>query len=228
VTQLLSPDFATGFLHSVRGLLPVAGVSYYTVDDDGRPSGHRLDGLALDHLHEYRSLYHRLDPLHPSRFRNPGEDVVTLERARERLDAAPYIDGFLDARGYSDEVELFFRDSGGAIVSGVGLFRHRRDGRFQTDEISLLNKVRPVLELAVRSHTETSSAADRCAAFSVAYHLTKREIEIVELLGHGASNRELADRLGIAVATVKAHLFNIFKKTGTASRTDLLSRLLSR
>jgi DNA-binding CsgD family transcriptional regulator len=53
------------------------------------------------------------------------------------------------------------------------------------------------------------------------YGLTAREREIVELIGAGLSNQEVADRLFISLATVKDHNHHIFRKTGVRSRLEL-------
>ena len=50
--------------------------------------------------------------------------------------------------------------------------------------------------------------------------LTEREIEILQQVATGASNRQIAQQLGISANTVKVHLRNIFEKTGAASRTE--------
>jgi two-component system, NarL family, response regulator LiaR len=50
--------------------------------------------------------------------------------------------------------------------------------------------------------------------------LTQREAEIVELLALGLSNRAIADQLGIAIGTVRAHCVNAFEKLGVANRTQ--------
>src|SRR5258708_29817525 len=44
--------------------------------------------------------------------------------------------------------------------------------------------------------------------------LSLREIEIVELIGQGRSNKEIARGLGITPETVKTHVKNIFFKLG--------------
>lgn len=53
------------------------------------------------------------------------------------------------------------------------------------------------------------------------YGLTAREIEIVEAIASGDSNRDIATRLNISLQTVKHHLTNIFDKTGTSTRLEL-------
>ena len=53
------------------------------------------------------------------------------------------------------------------------------------------------------------------------YGLTARELEIVAAIVAGASNRDIADRLGISLQTVKHHLTNVFDKTGASSRLEL-------
>ena len=51
--------------------------------------------------------------------------------------------------------------------------------------------------------------------------LTKREREVVDGVGRGLRNREIAHSLGISERTVKSHLNNIFSKTHVSSRFAL-------
>ncbi|MFI6984946.1 response regulator [Embleya sp. NPDC050154] len=51
--------------------------------------------------------------------------------------------------------------------------------------------------------------------------LTRREIEVLTLVGHGLSNPEIADRLHVGVTTVKSHLATMMGKTGTNNRVRL-------
>jgi DNA-binding NarL/FixJ family response regulator len=50
--------------------------------------------------------------------------------------------------------------------------------------------------------------------------LTRREYEIGSLLEQHLSNKEIAARLGIEVATVKNHVHNLLEKLGVRRRTD--------
>jgi len=52
--------------------------------------------------------------------------------------------------------------------------------------------------------------------------LTERELEVSELVVRGFSNRQIAERLGIAESTAKVHLHHAFGKLHVASRAELL------
>ena len=54
---------------------------------------------------------------------------------------------------------------------------------------------------------------------------TDREREIVVLVGHGLTNRDIADRLTPSVRTVEGHLYKAMAKTATATREELASLL---
>jgi DNA-binding NarL/FixJ family response regulator len=49
--------------------------------------------------------------------------------------------------------------------------------------------------------------------------LSEREVDVLRLLAHGASNREIADRLVLAEGTVKNHVSSILAKLHAANRT---------
>jgi DNA-binding CsgD family transcriptional regulator len=50
--------------------------------------------------------------------------------------------------------------------------------------------------------------------------ITPRELEILELIAHGMSNREIAARLFISENTVKTHSSRVFDKLGARRRTQ--------
>jgi DNA-binding CsgD family transcriptional regulator len=54
------------------------------------------------------------------------------------------------------------------------------------------------------------------------YNITKREMEVINLICLGKTNREIADELFISVDTVKDHNYKIFQKTGVKNRTQLV------
>ena len=54
-----------------------------------------------------------------------------------------------------------------------------------------------------------------------AVRLTSRERQVIDLLGEGLSNKEIAGRLHIAVHTVKSHVHNVLEKLALHSRLEV-------
>jgi DNA-binding NarL/FixJ family response regulator len=70
-------------------------------------------------------------------------------------------------------------------------------------------------------HRATASAAVRASEPILKQRLSDREREVFRHAAMGLSNRELAERLAISQATVKAHLTSIFQKLGLRGRAEL-------
>jgi LuxR family maltose regulon positive regulatory protein len=54
--------------------------------------------------------------------------------------------------------------------------------------------------------------------------LSERELEILQLIATGMSNRDLAEELVVTVGTVKWHLNNIYSKLAVRSRTQAVAK----
>jgi LuxR family maltose regulon positive regulatory protein len=54
--------------------------------------------------------------------------------------------------------------------------------------------------------------------------LSQRELEILQLIAQGLSNREIGERLFLALSTVKGHNLSIFGKLQVQSRTEAIAR----
>ena len=52
--------------------------------------------------------------------------------------------------------------------------------------------------------------------------LTKREIQVIELLVQGQSNKLIADKLGLSEHTAKFHVNNVLKKFGVTTRSEVI------
>ncbi|HEY4416783.1 MAG TPA: response regulator transcription factor [Verrucomicrobiae bacterium] len=55
--------------------------------------------------------------------------------------------------------------------------------------------------------------------------LSPRELEILNLIAPGFSNKEIADRLGISTESIRWHLKNIYHKLHVHSRTEAASKI---
>jgi LuxR family maltose regulon positive regulatory protein len=54
--------------------------------------------------------------------------------------------------------------------------------------------------------------------------LSEREIEVLQLIAQGLSNREVGDRLYLTINTVKAHTRTIYSKLGVNNRTQAVAK----
>ena len=118
----------------------------------------------------------------------------------------------------------------------IGSPRQRQDLREQLEtsvpdvvgEFSSLAQARDAdvdadaLLLAVRPRSPDLDGAPAAEA------LTPREIEVLELVAEGLSNKAVAARLGISDQTVKFHLTSISGKLGALNRTDAVRRAVRR
>jgi two-component system NarL family response regulator len=89
-----------------------------------------------------------------------------------------------------------------------------------------------ILEAIVAVHTGRrhipGRVATRLAERVFGQELTAREIEVLELILKGQSNKEIAASLAITEPTVKGHVSNILSKLGVADRTQAVTVALQR
>jgi len=103
---------------------------------------------------------------------------------------------------FEDDTQKLFAQGMQRILDG-GLWLSRD---LLSTCILLDRQADPVIELRIRS-------------------LSKREKQIAKLLGVGASNQDIADKLGICLKTVKSHVYHIYRKTGIGSRVEASYKL---
>jgi len=63
--------------------------------------------------------------------------------------------------------------------------------------------------------------------FSKTYNLSKREVEIIDLMVDNLSNEDIACKLFLSKETIKTHRKNIFRKLGVNNLLDLYKLLVS-
>jgi DNA-binding NarL/FixJ family response regulator len=89
------------------------------------------------------------------------------------------------------------------------------------------------LETAIRTVNAGSrhipaAIAMRLAERMASSDLTSREMEVLELIVRGQSNKEIGASLTISEATVKSHINNILSKLGVTDRTQAVTTALQR
>ncbi len=68
--------------------------------------------------------------------------------------------------------------------------------------------------------------ATRSTVEEDAYHLTRREKEILRMIIDGKHNREIAEASGKSVRTIETHRFNIMKKLGVNNAIDMVNKAI--
>lgn len=117
-------------------------------------------------------------------------------------------------------------------------FRSGAKGVFARDEsMELLSKcVRCIYQgqiwanshqLAIAMDALASSPTVRAVNAEGMNLLSDRELQVVQCLAEGMTNREIAQRLELSQHTVKNYFFRIFDKLGVSSRVELLFMSLS-
>lgn len=104
----------------------------------------------------------------------------------------------------------------------AGAYAFLLKGSLRTD---LLDTIRAVNRGQKRVPAEVAS---EMAEYSGDDSLTPREIEVLELVAAGNSNKIIADRLEIAEDTVKTHIRSILEKLGANDRTHAVTIALRR
>ena len=56
--------------------------------------------------------------------------------------------------------------------------------------------------------------------------LSAREVEVLQLVSEGRSNKEIGDALGLSALTVKSHLARIARKVGTGDRAEMVAHAM--
>jgi len=84
---------------------------------------------------------------------------------------------------------------------------------------SLLVGIRLFRELAESPHRGMD------ASFAGRFGITAREADVIERVVQGLPNKHIARELSISLRTVETHLYNVFRKCGVRSRTELIRKI---
>lgn len=204
-------------LQAFTQLVPASQAAFYCVDRQLQARDFSLHRMSGDMHRDYLDNYRQFDPLQPRNCLSSGLAVVPLGLAMARQpsrDSRRYRD-FLQRYGVVDVVEILAHRAG-QPQAAISLLRTADQGAFTAAQLSQLTALQALLQMAVAN---MQPCEDALAG------LTPKERQIALLLRQGASNKQLALELGVGLPTIKTHLINLFRKTGVASRTELLSTL---
>lgn len=116
---------------------------------------------------------------------------------------------------------------------GAGPERRRRstvvslsDGTAMACELLRIDDEERALHGVVALLQPLAMVPDACLSLIAAtYRLTPREHELLHHLASGLGTAEVAREMGISLHTVRDHIKNLYRKTGTRSRSELVGLL---
>lgn len=147
--------------------------------------------------------------------RMPGMDGVTAIR---EIKAALPETNILVLTTYDSDVDIVRAVEAGA--TGYLLKDTPREELFRAVRSAAKGESVLAPAVAARLMTRMRAPAEE--------NLTTREIEVLELVSKGNSNKQVARSLHISTATVKTHLIHIFDKLGVKDRTSAVTAALEK
>lgn len=148
-------------------------------------------------------------------------------RTAEQLDVA--IDhfeqalAFLDKAGYAAEMAWAQHEYADTLIRRNADGDRARAEELNAEAMALAEKfgMKPLLKRA----QALQAGIDAAPAASEGYPagLSAREIDVIQLVAAGKSNREIAETLIISLNTVTHHMTSIFNKTDSANRAEAAS-----
>ena len=183
---------------------------------------------------------YREDPFYKVSLNQPRGRFYRLSELLDGLvEESDYYDHYYGDTGTVDEVVFLARLTDGSVIN-ISLMRKRGHGRFDRDEYALLKALSaPVSEL-LRSHGQMAGFSDQYllqpgidgvidqAFLSFGSSLlSPREKSVLELMLRGYSSQASAEKLGIALETLRRHRKSIYRKLDVKSQTDLFSLFIN-
>jgi DNA-binding NarL/FixJ family response regulator len=164
--------------------------------------------------------------------RETNPDIAVLDIRMPEMDGIEACRVITSDGGPTRVVMLTAYDDRHFVVEAVragarGYVLKTRDAKHLMRTVRLVADGNMVIdpELVVALAEELSSAPERDHG---AETLTERELEVLQHLSFGYSNREIGARLFISADTVKTHLEHIYQKLGATDRTAAVAEAMRR
>jgi DNA-binding NarL/FixJ family response regulator len=159
-------------------------------------------------------------------------DIALLDIRMPDMDGLEAARAIRESRPETGIVILTAYDDRHFVVEAVragarGYVLKTRDAETLVQTIRLVAEgnmvIDPELVVALADELTVASRRDRQAE-----ELTEREVEILQLVAFGHTNRDVGGKLYISPDTVKTHLEHIYQKLGATDRTAAVAEALRR
>lgn len=222
----VSDEFKRALFALVHRLMPVDGIRFFIYVPWAQLQQDSASHAQLDTmLRQYTETWWAHDPMHPSRYEDQDTAVVSssLLMPDDEWRRSSIYTGFYQPNGYFHNCDVFFRQQG-RIVAVLSLVRRDSDQPFTEAEVAQLTQIQPFVEFSLGAIHVSSRVISR-TSLADRFHLTARELDVVEIAVTGVSNKVLCRHLGISLPTLRSHVQSIYAKVGVRSSPELMARL---
>lgn len=199
------------FSHSLACLIS-------TQDDLVETFEYISEDIPAEHLERYKRKYIHFDFMlwycvEPRALVFRESDVINAKIASEATFMREWMEPIGAYWGAGTNIA-----ADGVAYGNIVLYRSREEGDFSDEDIAVLKIVNDHLCTCFRNSfpkgLRRATYNRRSEMLRYTYHLTSREIEVVEQVKQGCRRNQLAASLFLAESTIKKHLNSIYRKTG--------------
>ncbi len=243
IAALGSERFFPALFEAIRGQLPVDYPQVWLYHKDIPPQllHHDIPPKAYRRqVDDYLAGPYREDPFYRTSMDRPLSKLYRLDRVTSgKLEQSEYYHRYYAKTGTVDEC-IFLARLEGSHVLNLSIMRLPSKGPFtESEHERLYLMAEPISEL-LKTHTEHPEFATKhLIQPGIDHHvntafrtfgsslLSPREKGVLELMLRGYGTDTTAERLKIAVETVRRHRKSIYKKLDVSSQTDLFSLFIN-
>ena len=243
IAALGTDKFFPTLVEAIRGQVRIDYPQFWLYHRDLPPRilYHEIPEEAVySQIDEYLEGPYQEDPFYHTSMHQPKSKIYRLSRiTMGKLQDSDYYQDYYADCGTCDEVVFLSKLHAGNVIN-FSMMRLNTSGPFTDAEYEQLYLMaEPVAEL-MKSHTEHNDFAatnliqpgidhqiDLAFRTFGASMLSPREKDVLELMLRGYGTDISAERLEIAVETVRRHRKSIYRKLDVSSQTDLFSLFLN-
>ena len=182
-----------------------------------------------ERIRSWQDYYQFRDPVTRPMMQRRSATVATQVICEQELLRTEFYNDFLRPHGQHWGINIYFY-SGETCVGDFRLWRKRQKGNFIKNDVAILDVLQlPVASILSRSVSVSAAQAEIMMAVLPAptsFALTEREEQVAACIAEGLQDKSIARRLQITSTTVRYHLSNILRKTGTTNRTMASVKIL--
>ncbi len=243
IAALGTDDFFPNLVAAVRSQLVIDYPQIWLYNKDLPPQSlyHEVPPKAVyAQIDSYLEGPFQEDPFYQTSVGRPKSKLYRLDRVTAgRLEQSDYYQNYYADTGTVDECVFLARLESGAALN-LSIMRLPEHGSFNEEEYSALYLMAEPISELLKTHSEHPEFAKRHliqpeidfqvnTAFRTfgSSMLSPREKDVLELMLRGYGTDTTAERLVIAVETVRRHRKSIYKKLDVSSQTDLFSLFIN-